>query len=560
MANFGKLFFLRYGDLNNLRENDDNATGDRRRTSPITALRMATEKAFQKSTLQSIDEFRGIVVGKRWITYATAAYPYTLLSLASTEDTDTTFTNYLYRVYIPELEPLPPPQTSSDPVLLGYQEIPVDMVISPGLSCKLGDVVVVKYDDVQLLNNPKIVKKISSNPPNWSAPPRVASPQTGVTSIREVGDETPPEEIIITGPPGSPPAQEIISTSLPGEPCNNPHGFPVPSDMPKLSPPEAWHKRKQNVKKVPINALQWHSMTPIVAAVKPLLDWIGAGEGGVNSVNRTGAGDTPGGSAAYITSGSLIGRQLSTLTFEQASSLHMGYKNRSNWIAPGENAKYVDMDKAPMEKNKVAEGKLNGESGRVPDNVVRQWLDSGHLASSNASWKNNGFFTLGKYQFIPATYAAALSYIDGLVTSTALFNSAAQDKLGVALLFRKRRRLGGYLLGLHDNVGLAVAELAMEWRSIGIAFANVTRNGNSDVSLTDPQPLAGDVIVAKVGQVWVPGPANTEGAAKHTPCEAVQQLRLTRAKLLTDPAAVAALQASGFSTSDQFLNNVPYEE
>ena len=100
----------------------------------------------------------------------------------------------------------------------------------------------------------------------------------------------------------------------------------------------------------------------------------------------------------------------------------------------------------------------------------------------------------------------------------------------------------------------------MEWRSIGVAFAHVTRNGNSDVSLTDPQPLAGDVIVAQVGQVWVPGTANTTGAAKHTPCEAVQQLRLTRAKLLTDPAAVAALQASGFSTSDQFLNNVPYEE
>ena len=86
-----KLADLKYGTLNNISENDSNASGDRRRTSPVTALRFATEKAFEINTLTGIKEFNGIVLHSRIVTYASYQNRASLLETfvkASTSGTD----------------------------------------------------------------------------------------------------------------------------------------------------------------------------------------------------------------------------------------------------------------------------------------------------------------------------------------------------------------------------------------------------------------------------------------------------------------------------------------
>jgi hypothetical protein len=604
MADFRQLRNLRYGDLNDLRENDDNVTGDRRRTSPLTALRMATEKAFQKSTLKSIDKFQGVIVGRRHITYATAAYPSTLISPTSAEDEDSTYGNWLYRIYIPELEPLPPPTGSGDPVLLGYQEIPVDSVAVPRSSpLGLGQVVQVRYDDPELLNNPKIVKVVTERRPEWGAPgPVVETPSTNPNPnptrqrSRTSTTTVPPP----AGAPSTAPA-EPESTTAAGEPCDNPHNFPVPTDMPELTPPEAWHKRKIPKKKARTKKLVWDDMMPIVEAARPLLKWIAENEGDYNDVNRTWGGDSlrPKGAAAYLISGPLQGRALVTMTISEVESVMMGYNTSKSafqsalnigaaaaaWVPPGSNAKDVDMDTRSTPKSKLhgdwtypsdlahdhsaTETNASHQTlearderrARMASGVVAQWIASGRLAQRWAAWKNNGFYTVGSYQFIPPTFQEALGYIQGLNKSTDLFDETGQDKLGTSLLFRKRRVCGAYLLGLHDNVGLAAVDLAREWASIGTPFARIKRkNIRHSFPLTDPNPLSDDTVLATVGQGWYPSDANSTGLTGHTPCHAVAKLREVRASILTNPEAVAALEASGFRTSDQFLNNVPYEE
>jgi len=169
---------LKFGDLNTIKENDDNHAGDRRRTSPLTALRFATEKAFEKDTLIGVSEFVGVVVGKRQIDFATHEYQGTLINTSllpkpEPEGSPPRGTkNMLYRVYIPELEPLPAPKSYSDPVLLAYKEIPIDIETAPAnLQLIEGDVVKVRYQDANNLFGPKIIKKVSGATPEWDIQP-----------------------------------------------------------------------------------------------------------------------------------------------------------------------------------------------------------------------------------------------------------------------------------------------------------------------------------------------------------------------------------------------------
>jgi|21_taG_2_1085346.scaffolds.fasta_scaffold00154_3 hypothetical protein len=161
---------LTYGQLNNLQENDSNASGDRRRTDPVTALRIATEKAFARDTLQGISEFYGIVVGRRVITTAVYDYRPTVLNTFPTiqqegdaadpepklQDAD--INQYLYKVYIPELQPLCPPASFDDPIILNYPDVGVDLPLAGKADIAVGKFVTVRYEDPGNLFGPKIVK------------------------------------------------------------------------------------------------------------------------------------------------------------------------------------------------------------------------------------------------------------------------------------------------------------------------------------------------------------------------------------------------------------------
>tara|TARA_R110000782_G_scaffold110211_1_gene199456 strand:+ start:25503 stop:26735 length:1233 start_codon:yes stop_codon:yes gene_type:complete len=161
---------LTYGQLNNLRENDSNASGDRRRTDPVTALRIATERAFSRDTLRGVSEFYGIVVGRRTITTAIYDYRPTILNSFSTitqtdvakdEEPvlhDVNINQFLYKVYIPELQPLCPPTSFDDPIIFNYPDVGVDFPLGGKTDIALGAFVTVRYEDPGNLFGPKIVK------------------------------------------------------------------------------------------------------------------------------------------------------------------------------------------------------------------------------------------------------------------------------------------------------------------------------------------------------------------------------------------------------------------
>jgi len=152
---------LKFGELNDIKRNASTAKGDRRRTTTATAIRFATEKAFEVNTLTNVTKFTGFVVGSRQIDRAIPEYKGSIMAEVNTpvtadpddEATDAAIEviNYLYKVYIPELEPLPAPESYDDPVIGLY----ADVSIAKGLQIPEGDVslngalVEVTYQDAE---------------------------------------------------------------------------------------------------------------------------------------------------------------------------------------------------------------------------------------------------------------------------------------------------------------------------------------------------------------------------------------------------------------------------
>jgi hypothetical protein len=205
------------------------------------------------------------------------------------------------------------------------------------------------------------------------------------------------------------------------------------------------------------------------------------------------------------------------------------------------------MDRTPGHP-KSDKTKLHGDNQNPPDDVLRRWLNSGRVAPSNAAWKNNGFYTAGRFQFIPKTLRAAVKNYFTTAVWQKQFDRTGQDKLGVSLLFRKQPKLGGYLLGLHDNVGLAAWQYAAEWASGGIPFKRWRKPGSNTPVLEDVTPRPDEKLL-NAGQSYWDSEANTRGNTAYTPCDAVHYLKRARWFLLNDNAAVRVLRNAGFTVN-----------
>jgi lysozyme len=168
-----KLGDLPWGTLNWIQESDRGLSGDRRRTSPVTSLRLAVESAYAKDALNNVTEFNGVVVSYREVSYASYKNKTALLEkylICLNSETDEVVERslgtsaqgvspvYAYKVYIPELEPRPAPRGAWDPVLLTYPDVYSDIDSKTPLS--LGDLVAIKYENVDNLFNPRIVRKV----------------------------------------------------------------------------------------------------------------------------------------------------------------------------------------------------------------------------------------------------------------------------------------------------------------------------------------------------------------------------------------------------------------
>jgi len=153
---------LKFGTLNALQDTNVSNSGDRRRTSSLSSLNASTAKAYSRDTLRGNQRFNGIIVHKRLITAPRYSDRMSLLQsyVATAPDTvtggDAGSGNPLpyqnsgrtaYKVYIPELEPRPAPNSATDPILKTYP----DVFAAPGReeleNLPLGAVVEVSYED-----------------------------------------------------------------------------------------------------------------------------------------------------------------------------------------------------------------------------------------------------------------------------------------------------------------------------------------------------------------------------------------------------------------------------
>ena len=237
---------LKYGETNNFKDSDENPSADRRRTSTTTALRVSAEKAFEVNTLSNVNTLEGYVVGSRKITRPITEYKPSMIrgqALAEADGEASTTghetSHYLYKVLIPELEPLPNPTSFSDGVVGLYQ----DVAIAPGLLGEKnpedlnGAMVDIQFLDFANLNGPRIV---------------------GIIAMGVMGAS----EAESLGGSWSPGQAHLIGGSF------------------ETSPRKIRH-------------FTWEERKTLYKALKPLFDYISSGEGNINSVNRGVAGDTP---------------------------------------------------------------------------------------------------------------------------------------------------------------------------------------------------------------------------------------------------------------------------
>lgn len=76
-----------------------------------------------------------------------------------------------------------------------------------------------------------------------------------------------------------------------------------------------------------------------------------------------------------------------------------------------------------------------------------------------------GLFAVGRYQFIPETFASAVR--DAGIPEDTVFTPEVQDRLGLQLLLgTKRPELAAYLKGESDNLEAAMLEFSKEWASV----------------------------------------------------------------------------------------------
>jgi len=123
------FFDLGFGETNQIKENDSNPSADRRRTATTTTIRLSSERAFAKDTLENRNTFNGYVINARMVTVPLMEDPTKLAQLKSKvsyeieNDNAAAAASWLYKVYIPELSPLQPPKSATDPVIQLYPDI-----------------------------------------------------------------------------------------------------------------------------------------------------------------------------------------------------------------------------------------------------------------------------------------------------------------------------------------------------------------------------------------------------------------------------------------------------
>lgn len=147
---------IKFGETNRIKENDSNPSADRRRTDTTTTIRLSSERAFAKDTLENRNTFNGYVINARMVTVPLMENPTQMAQLKAKvpyeaeNDNAAGAASWLYKVYIPELSPLQPPKSATDPVIQYYPDITLwtGNIASGSPDLPYGTQVVVRFADL----------------------------------------------------------------------------------------------------------------------------------------------------------------------------------------------------------------------------------------------------------------------------------------------------------------------------------------------------------------------------------------------------------------------------
>jgi len=426
----------KWGMLDDLRPDENAPVYSAAGTSPDQAIKIADEAGYTPDITKSLEKLNGWVLGSLRLPFHKRMMTKALKDGVQAE--------WVYYVYIPEIEPRGRPQNPEDPKIFDYLEVyAAANVVAPGSDSKSpkripNDTEVgVEFKDLESLTDPVIVEIVGESPFEGAA--RKAGGPGGSSRNAYNGSDCQ-----YTGPTNT------------GTNCSEAgvKQGPISKVKPRLSYSELDSLRSAGV-------------------FNDLMTYIASKEGGYNSVNRGDGGDSRGGAKDYV------GKDLTSMTVTEVGSYQMG-----------------------------------GSKAHLVKKSSKQ----------EAGTRKVGFLAVGKYQWVPSTYRLTLAALGINVNSNKQFNSTTQETMGLYLLLMKRPKLGSYLLGLHNNECEAGQDVAREWASFPVQYAE------------------GPV---KRGQSRYAGTANNRSG--HPPEEVIEKLRAARHSFAQWDRSKALLADKGYT-------------
>ena len=156
-----RLDELEFGTMNNLGDTTAVGSGSRRRGTSKTFINASLRNAYSRDSLRGTKSFYGIVIGYRQTDHPAYSKKETLLISPDQAEPRVQRAFFVYKVFIPELEPRPYPKTLCDPVIKTYPDVHVAHHLQ-GSPLVAGSVVRVSYSNDATMSDPLIVEKEGS--------------------------------------------------------------------------------------------------------------------------------------------------------------------------------------------------------------------------------------------------------------------------------------------------------------------------------------------------------------------------------------------------------------
>lgn len=149
---------------------------------------------------------------------------------------------------------------------------------------------------------------------------------------------------------------------------------------------------------------------------------------------------------------------------------------------------------------------------------------------------------VGKMQWIPSTFKSS-TRAAGISDST-VFSPTVQNAVGAYLMMGRRKWLGGYILGIHDQECLAAFEIAFEWASLPMPAPGAWLDGKYNSLRTSKKYNMQTVPRGSTAYMNLRAGKN---AAHRSAEEVAAAINNARNSIRANPEAVALLATKGIT-------------